>query len=214
MTSQQPHTELHIWRELFPERSRATVVAGTSLFHAGEPADRVFMIETGAIAEIRHHDGHSHAICLCHQGMLVGVRWTGGPLTQHAVEAVALGDAVVRSMPQDQFVRATRDDGRYAGTLLADMAQRVESVRRLADCLAQPSARDHVLSVLRELAHEYGTDDGGRARIAVPAQLLQRLTGCPLAALGSAINDLMTAGIVRADARGLQLSTRELSYHA
>jgi CRP-like cAMP-binding protein len=207
MSADPHHSELHIWQDLFPESSRTTVSAGTSLFRAGDPADRVYLIESGAVAELRTHDGMSHAICLCHAGMLVGVRWTGGPLSQHAVEAIALGSAVVRSMPQDRFVRATRDDGRYAGTLLADMAKRVESVRRLADCLAQSSARDHVLSVLRELAHEFGTDDGGRARIAVPAQLLQRLTGCPLAALGSAINDLMTSGIVRADARGLQLST-------
>ncbi|MBU3740867.1 MAG: Crp/Fnr family transcriptional regulator [Candidatus Kapabacteria bacterium] len=200
--------EASIWFDLFPESSRQLVHAGQTLFRTGDPVDHVILIESGAVAEVRQDDGVTHASCLCHAGMLVGVRWSGFGSFVHATEAVALVETTIRSIPLDTFTRANREDGRYAHMMLADMAKRVDSARRLTDCLAQNSARDHVLSVLRAIAEEFGSDQHGHSQIAIPAHLLQRLTGCPRSTLGSAINDLMINGVVHADLRGIQLIGR------
>lgn len=206
MQRDQARSELNIWLDLFPESSCQHVASGTTMFSVGDAVDRIFLIESGAVAELRHEQGSTHAICLCHLGMLVGVRWTGGPMSRHAVEAVTLGDSVLRSIPQDVFLRSTREDGRYTNMMLADMAKRVDSAQRLSDCLAQPSARDHILSVMHAIADECTLDECFHASISVPAPLLQRLTGCPYSTMGAAIHELLTIGLVQRNPDGLQLA--------
>ena len=206
MHRDQARSELNIWLDLFPESSRQCVVSGTTLFSVDDTVDRIYVVESGSVAELRHEHGSTHAICLCRVGMLVGIRWSGAPMHRHVVEAVTLSDTVVRSIPLDVFVRSTREDGRYTNTMLADMAKRVDSARRLSDCLAQPSARDHILSVMRAITEECGFAGGEREDVTVSAPLLQRLTGCPSSAIGSAMQDLLTSGLVKASRQGFQLS--------
>lgn len=208
MHPDQSQQERSVWFDLFPESSRHVVHAGQTLFRTGDRVADVLLIESGAVAELRQDDGITHASCLCHVGMLVGVRWSGFGCFVHAAEAVALVETTLRSIPLVTFTRANREDGRYAHMMLADMAKRVDSVRRLTDCLAQTSARDHVLSVLRAIADEFEADTEERTQITIPAHLLQRLTGCPRSTLGSAINDLMMNGFIYADLRGVHLISR------
>lgn len=206
-----PHSTDHSpWLDLFPESSRRCMHAGSSLFMVGDAVSDVYVVENGVMAELRHDDGHTHASCLCHAGMLAGVRWVGTAAPVHAVEAMALGDVLLRSVPYELFVRATREDGRYASAALSDMSKRVDSARRLSDCLAQTSTRDHVMSVLHAIADEYNTDAHASTLVAVPTRILQRLTGCPVSALVSAIKDLVSAGRLKADAHGVKLPAGEL----
>ena len=198
--------EQSAWLDLFPESSRRLVQSGSSLFTVGDTVDVVFLIESGAVAELRHDDGHTHVSCLCHTGMLVGVRWSSERLHVHAVEAIALGETLLRTVSHELFLRATREDGRYTSAFLSDMAKRVDSARRLTDCLAQASTRDHVMSVLQAIVDEYGTETGGSACIAIPTPILQRLTGCPFSTVASAINELIATGHLKADGRGVQIA--------
>lgn len=197
------------WLDLFPESSRVAIPCGTSLFMVGDAVSEVFVIESGAVAELRHEDRHTHVSCLCHAGMLVGVRWVSDAIRVHAVEAIALGETRLRSIPHELFLRVTREDGRYTNAVLSDIAKRVDSARRLTDCLQQVSARDHVLSVLHAIADECGSASQGSSCIAVPTTILQRLTGCPFSSVASAVKELISAGHIKVDGRGVQLSIAE-----
>lgn len=202
-------TDRSPWFDLFPRSSRRSVPIGESLYKVGEPVCHVFVIESGIVAELRHDDGHTHVSCLCHPGMLVGVRWIGTTDHVHAVEAMALSELLLRTAPYEVYLRATREDGRYTSAALSDMSKRVNSARRLSDCLAQPSTRDHVMSVLHAIADEYRANDHALMLAAVPTSILQRLTGCPIAALRSAVSELVAAGHLNTDAHGIKLPVEE-----
>ena len=193
------------WFDLFHKSARESVPAGSSLCKVGDPVDHVFVIESGIVAELRHDGGHTHVSCLCHPGMLAGVRWIGTTSYLHAVEAMALSEVLLGTIPVAMYVRSMREDGRYKSAALADMSKRIDSARRLSDCLAQPSARDHVMSVLHAIADAYRANDHGSMLTTVPTAILQRLTGCPVATLRSAIRELVSAGLINTDAHGIKL---------
>jgi CRP-like cAMP-binding protein len=188
---------LHPWASIFPESTRRSIPADVDLYAPGDTTDEVFLVETGAIVEIRA-DGYgvTHAVGLSGVGSLLGARLTATNASTHPVRATALIDSVVRAMERGDFLHSTLRDPDLASAYMIQIAHRLEVARVLSETCSARSASDHILGVLRAIASTFGVTTDGRSMVAVRADLLERMTGTPHRILEASMRELSAHGLV------------------
>ncbi len=197
MTTTAPTSPLHPWSKIFTEESRRTIPADVDLYSPGETTDEVFLVESGAIVEIRA-DGYgvTHAVGLSGEGSLLGARLTASNASTHPVRATALVDSVVRCMDRGEFLHATLRDPDLASAYMIQIAHRLEIARVLSETCSARSASDHILGVLRAIASTFGVTHDGQSSIPVRAAILERMTGTPHRILEASMRELSAHGLV------------------
>lgn len=196
---------LHPWDEIFSEDSRREVQTGEDLFSPGEIADRVFLVEEGALVETRaDKEGASHAVGLLGPGSIIGIRMTSAGGALHEVRATALAPSIVRSIERDVFLHEALKHPELSSALLRDFAHRTEITRRLTDACHQSTTGKHVLDLLAAVESTFGRDHD--ETIGVPPALLERMSGCPWVMVRRALGELRDQGLVIVDASGVHLA--------
>jgi len=200
------HPNLAPWDTIFPEATRVTYRSGEDIVSAGHEVDRIFWVEKGAVVETRTDNaGTSHAVNLSGPGSLIGMRLTSTGSGIHEVRATALSETVLRSMPRDEFLGMAMRRGELASAVMHDLARRTEIARRLSDSCNCTSTSRHVLDVLEVVSLTFGQDAAGTSTVAVPAALLERMTGCPWLLIRSSLTDLQVNGQVELGADGVRV---------
>lgn len=204
MTAQTTIEPLEPWITLFAEDSRQSLAMGEDLFAPGSVADRVYLVEEGALVETRSDkEGASHAVGLLGPGSIVGARMTSAGGGLHEVRATALSPSVVRSLNRETFLHEALKHPELSSALLRDLAHRTEIARRLTDSCHQTSTGKHVLDLLEVVET---TLDGTRdQQFGVPMALLERMSGCPWVMVRRALGELREQGLVEVNASSVRL---------
>ncbi len=177
---------------------------GEDLFAPGSVADRVYLVEEGALVETRSDkEGASHAVGLLGPGSIVGARMTSAGGGLHEVRATALTPSVVRSLDRESFLHEALKHPDLASALLRDLAHRTEIARRLTDSCHQTSTGKHVLDLLEVVETTF---DGTHSQeFGVPMALLERMSGCPWVMVRRALGELREQGLVEVNASSVRL---------
>lgn len=192
------------WADIFTEGSRQTLAIGEDLFVPGSVADRVYLLEEGAIVETRSEkEGASHAVGLLGPGSIIGARMTSAGGGLHEVRATALVPSTVRSIERDSFLHEALKHPELSSALLRDLAHRTEIARRLTDSCHQTSTGRHVLDLLQVVETTFDGVPGHE--VSVPMALLERMSGCPWVMVRRALGELREQGLVEVNASSVRL---------
>ncbi len=204
MTATATIEPLGPWTAIFAEETRQRVAMGEDLFAPGSVANRVYLVEEGAIVETRSDkEGASHAVGLLGPGSIVGARMTSAGGGLHEVRATALTPSVVRSLDRESFLHEALKHPELSSALLRDLAHRTEIARRLTDSCHQTSTGKHVLDLLEVVETTFdGTRD---QQFGVPMALLERMSGCPWVMVRRALGELREQGLVEVNASSVRL---------
>lgn len=185
------------WLSIFAEASRFELPRESDLYAPGEPSDRIFVIEHGAVVEIRtDHVGTSHAVGLSGRGSLLGSRLAATHIRSPSVRAITLIDSTLREMQRTDFLRATLGDPDLARAYMRQLARRLEVARHLSEVCSSPSAGGHIVGLLHTVADVFGAEPNGSSSISIPSTLLERMTGTPQRIIEVALRELRSHGIV------------------
>lgn len=192
-----PQSPLAPWDVAFTEQSRRYVGRNEDLYAPGDASDSVYLVERGAIVEIRADaSGVSHAVGLSGLGSLLGARLTIGNTSRHSVRATALVDSVVREMTRSDFLHATLLNSDLSSAYMREMSHRLEATRMLTDTCSAITTGDHILGVLHAVALSFGLDESGSSVVSVKEDLLERMTGTPHRIFVATIHELQSHGLV------------------
>jgi len=185
------------WLSIFAEASRFELPRESDLYAPDEPSDRIFVIERGAVVEIRtDHVGTSHAVGLSGRGSLLGSRLAATHIRSPSVRAITLIDSTLREMQRTDFLRATLGDPDLARAYMRQLARRLEVARHLSEVCSAPSAGGHILGVLHTVADVFGIESDGSSSIPIPSTLLEHMTGTPHRIIEVTLRELRSHGIV------------------
>ncbi|MCX6139274.1 MAG: Crp/Fnr family transcriptional regulator [Candidatus Kapabacteria bacterium] len=205
MNSSKPSSPLAPWDSAFAERSRLHVARNVDLYAPGDTSDSVYLVESGAIVEIRTDaTGVSHAVGLSGPGSLLGARLTTGHQLTHSVRATALIDSVVREMKRDDFLHATLLNPDLSTAYMREMSKRLEAARILTDTCSASTTGDHILGVLHAIATSFGVGRNGSSSVSVRNDLLEQMTGTPHRLFEATIHELGSHGLVQLEKDGVR----------
>lgn len=185
------------WLSIFAEATRFELPRESDLYAPGEPSDRIFVVERGAVVEIRtDHVGTSHAVGLSGRGSLLGSRLAATHIRSTSVRAITIIDSTLRAMQRTDFLRATLGDPDLARAYMRQLARRLEVARHLSEVCSSPSAGSHILGVLHTVADVFGVESNGTSSVPIPSTLLERMTGTPNRIIEVTLRELRSHGIV------------------
>jgi CRP-like cAMP-binding protein len=185
------------WLSIFAEASRFELPRESDLYAPDEPSDRIFVIEHGAVVEIRtDHVGTSHVVGLSGRGSLLGSRLAATHIRSPSVRAITLIDSTLREMQRTDFLRATLGDPDLARAYMRQLARRLEVARHLSEVCSSPSAGGHIVGLLHTVADVFGAESNGSSSISIPSTLLERMTGTPQRIIEVTLKELRSHGIV------------------
>src|SRR5260221_344295 len=148
-------------RELVKIARRRTFRRGEVVFHEGDPADTLHLIETGRFAvRIRTRLGHSALLAVHGAGDGFGELALLSPGAKRSATVSALEPGETRSVFRDDFVRVQE---RHPGVNQILLRLLAEQLRRTNERLLEAHYVDADTRVRRrlfELTRVYGTDDG------------------------------------------------------
>ena len=134
MSKTGPHTLEAALARVFEGRmvDRASwfaLTGGETLFHAGDPADTLYLVRSGRLGVFRHEPGQP--------SQFVGVVRAGEPVGEmamladvpHTASVVALRDSEILAMPRDAFFEAARTEPDLMVELSRLMIQRARDRR-------------------------------------------------------------------------------------
>lgn len=206
MTERSNHSEIKSpWELLFSRDSRIYLARNADLVQPSEIITKVYYVESGAVIETKtdSHDS-SHVVSLCAPASIIGIPYSGDERAVYGVRATALLPSTLLVAHRDEFVEATHKNNKLTSAVLLELARRTESASRLADVFQHDSTSRHVLDLLEKVATAFR--NGTNPLIAVPPQLLERMSGCPWVMVRSAISELAEKGLIIVEPDGVRLA--------
>lgn len=184
------------WERIFPEASCRLIPKDVDVFGLGDSSDYVYLVERGAIVEIRSHDPYTtHAVGLYGPGTLLGGRLTSTPVV-HTTRATALVNSAVRSLERGEFLHALLRDHELADAFMKELTRRLETAQKLSETCQAATSGEHILGVLHTLATTFGTNALGHSTIALDESILERMTGMPHHLLVATVEELRSHNLV------------------
>lgn len=142
---------------------------GQRIFHADEPADRLYFIDSGKVRIEGHaaHLGRSAAFAILGEGSFFGEVALVGTNSLRSASAVAIEDTSLRTLTRDAFHQLRSDNPKVNDILLDVMAQ---VTRRLSDGVVEGLYFDNYLRGARCIAalSEVYSRGGNTAEIRLP----------------------------------------------
>jgi CRP/FNR family cyclic AMP-dependent transcriptional regulator len=193
------------------------VPAGQLLVREGEPASRLYLVETGALSLTSiSPSGRRAIVAVLGPGDTFGLEGLApDPAAQGVrlhVEARALLPSVVLSVPIPSLYRAMGSRPDLARWIAASAARRVDPVqRRLARTLTR-TVKERVLGALVDLASTHGRSASDEIRIDLPVtqELLASMAGATRESVNRALRDLAAEGRIRRQRRSYRLPRGQL----
>ena len=195
--------------ELLADARRRSVVRGDLIYTPGDPADCVYVVESGRVKIVRTSANGAESI--------VGIRNPGdlfGELTWmttsalRTTSAIALDPGDVCRVDAAAFEKRLRADAVLAAHFARGVSQRLASVERELTELAGKSVPGRLVDVLGRLAAEHGVrEEDGTLRIALSLthKDLADLIGTSRETLTKELSVLADVGLVRVAHRTIVL---------
>jgi len=185
------------WERIFPEKSRRVIPKEADVFSAGDILETVFLVERGAVVEIRTDEfGASHAVGLSGPGTLLGGRLTSSSFARHTTRATALVESTLREISRSDFLHALIQDPELSDAFMKQLSQRLETAQALSATCESATSCEHVLGVLHEVATIFDTNNDGKSTIGIDEALLERMTGMPHGLLVATVEELRSKDLV------------------
>ncbi len=194
---------------LLADARRRSVVRGDLIYTPGDPADCIYVVDSGRVKIVRTSASGAEAI--------VGIRNPGdlfGELTwmtdgaRRTTSAIALDPGDVCRVDSAAFERRLRADAVLAAQFARGIGQRLASLERELTELAGKSVPGRLVDVLGRLAAEHGVrEDDGTLRIGLSLthKDLADLIGTSRETLTKELSVLADVGLLRVAHRTIVL---------
>jgi len=134
--------------------TRHKVVAGQSLYHAGQPFTALYFVQSGCLKTVElAEDGRDQVTGFRMRGDFLGVESIG--LKQHACSAVALESGEVWELPYPAMLAACRDMPELQARLTAALAEEIRNDHAWMLAIGTLNAEQRVASFLVDVARRY-----------------------------------------------------------
>lgn len=213
----RPSTRLpQLWRsgpiaEIAP---RLPYSRGTELGRQGQPCTDLYIIEAGYVLLTRHAEGgEEHALYLLGPGDLFG-EGSLAPMRRWVVSARAVTDGAAHVLPAAQFPRMAQYYPQLTAHVATLLSSRLERAHRRLDVVAESTARERLLALLRVMADYLGQQHGDR--VWLPLRITQSdladMAGLARETVARTLGELESEGLVRRRGRqGLWLQAAALA---
>jgi CRP/FNR family transcriptional regulator len=197
-----PRSEWATECEATPER---TVAGGEVLFQAGDTRAKLYRVERGALCHYRRwEDGRCEIIEFAFPGDIIGF----GHLETHISTAQAMVETVVSTVSTSDFEHLLCSDDHLAARASAAADREFDFLRERAVDSGKGKPVERVASFLSALSHMSANE--GRDPMIVTDEVSSGLVAehldMSIDALGRALRELESRGVVRATDKGLRIS--------
>lgn len=180
---------------------------GDTLFHEGEPGDRLYVVREGKVKlGRRSNDGRENLIAVLGPGEMLGELslFDPGPRT---ATATAIVDAVVLELGHDQLIAWLRENPTVAIHLLQALARRLRRTNEALADLVFSDVPGRVAKALLDLSTRFGqtVEDGVRVAHDLTQEELAQLVGASRETVNKALADFASRGWVRREGRAVVL---------
>ena len=185
-----------------PER---TLAGGEVLFQAGDTRAKLYRVERGALCHYRRwDDGRCEIIEFAFPGDIIGF----GHMETHISTAQAMVETVVSTVSASNFEQRLRSDDHLAARNSAAADREFDFLRERAVDSGKGKSVERVASFLTALSHMSANE--GRDPMIVTDEVASGLVAehldMSIDALGRALRELESRGMVRATEKGLRIS--------
>lgn len=192
-------------RALLASMSQVDLARGQTLFHEGEPGDRLYVIATGKVKLGRRSpDGRENLLSVLGPGEMFGELslFDPGPRT---ATATAVADARLHELAQDELVAWIERYPAVVTHLLKALARRLRRTNEALGDLVFSDVPGRVAKALLDLSTRFGepVDDGLRVAHDLTQEELAQLVGASRETVNKALADFATRGWVRREGRAV-----------
>ena len=197
--------------ELRASMTEVTLARGDSLFHEGDPGDRLYVVTEGKIKLGRtSSDGRENLLAILGPGQMFGELSLFDPGPRSAT-VTAVTDSTFSSLSHEELLRWL--DGRpgVARGLLAQLAGRLRRANDVVADLVFSDVPGRVAKALLDLADTFGrtADDGLHVHHDLTQEELAQLVGASRETVNKALADFAARGWMRVDSRAVTILDAE-----
>ncbi|MGB8265947.1 MAG: Crp/Fnr family transcriptional regulator [Candidatus Velthaea sp.] len=194
---------------LFAGAAGLRLARGECAYAAGDPCDRVFLVDEGRIKVVRTTaEGGESIVGLRAPGEIFGeIGWLREGRSR-ATSAVAIEPVVARSLAAAVFAERTRADAVVARAYARGIARRLSALEGELTELAGKSVPGRLVDLLGRLASEHGIPEAGgslRIGLALTHKELADLIGTSRETLTKELGVLADVGLLRVSHRTVTL---------
>jgi CRP-like cAMP-binding protein len=187
--------------------TETTLERGATLFHEGEPGDRLYVILEGKVKLGRTSaDGRENLLAVLGPGEMFGELslFDPGPRT---ATATAITDVTLIGLGHTDLQPWLTGRPEVAGPLLAALAKRLRRTNEAMADLVFSDVPGRVAKALLDLARKFGTpaDDGLHVAHDLTQEELAQLVGASRETVNKALADFVSRGWLRLEGRGVVL---------
>jgi CRP/FNR family transcriptional regulator, cyclic AMP receptor protein len=192
---------------LLATMTRVEVPRGETVFHEGDPGDRLYVIVEGKIKLGRASgDGRENLLAVLGPGEMFGELSLFDPGPRNAA-GTAVADSVLIGMGSDDLDAWLRGRPEVARHLLRALARRLRRTNEALADLVFSDVPGRVAKALLDLSERFGrpTDDGLRVAHDLTQEELAQLVGASRETVNKALADFASRGWLRLEARAVVL---------
>ena len=187
--------------------TRVEVPRGETIFHEGDPGDRLYVIVEGKIKLGRASgDGRENLLAILGPGEMFGELSLFDPGPRNAA-GTAVADTVLLGVGSDDLDQWLRGRPEVARHLLRALARRLRRTNEALADLVFSDVPGRVAKALLDLSERFGrpTDDGLRVAHDLTQEELAQLVGASRETVNKALADFASRGWLRLEARAVVL---------
>lgn len=182
-------------RSVLALATRRHVRGGDTLFHQGDPADTIHLLERGHVAiRLLHPNGTTITLDVLAPGSVFGEQCLVDDRARRTASAVAIGTVETRQLRRDDFVALQQRRPAVTDVLVRVLAAQVRRLSgQLLDAHTTP-ADQRVVAQLRRLAATFAIE--GTATLPITQEDLAALAGTTRSTANRALQPLVDAGAI------------------
>ena len=187
--------------------TRVEVPRGETIFHEGDPGDRLYVIVVGKIKLGRASgDGRENLLAVLGPGEMFGELSLFDPGPRNAT-GTAVADTVLLGMGTDDLDEWLRGRPDVARHLLRALARRLRRTNEALADLVFSDVPGRVAKALLDLSERFGrpTDDGLRVAHDLTQEELAQLVGASRETVNKALADFAARGWIRLEPRSVTI---------
>ncbi|HKJ87345.1 MAG TPA: Crp/Fnr family transcriptional regulator [Gammaproteobacteria bacterium] len=181
-----------------------TYERGETVFRQGDPADGLYLIQSGRVKLLlTHEDGEEVIVDLLGEGEYFG-EMALIDAEPRSTGVVALQRTTVRFLPKGDFRRLLSRSNELAQSLLQGLTERLRNANRMIESLATLDVYGRVARTLLQ----YANREEGRLVVTEPItqQDIAHMVGASREMVNRVFQDLVRQGLVRREGRTIVLT--------
>lgn len=184
------------------------ILRGVPVFREGEPADSIFLLESGLVKLTRNVSPQRTTIVrLVRPGELIGDRALGG-LSNQRYTAEVVSDGAVWEVSRARFLDGCNSSQAALTWVTEQVERRLAEVERRVELITYVRVEYRLLALLADLA-EATAPDGGHPDVVVQIPLSQaeiaQMVGATRETASTTLNQLERKGLVRLGRRQIEV---------